>query len=177
MALIADDIWRVGRKYKIVDRIVTGMSLGEYITIDGPGEATGSEGDEYLVSKDWITSGCLVPMEEEDMGLVAPKEDMGLVAPNAVTQVQKPYELHEHVMLLTQCIAEAKRVQPVMVQRMLLNAINEKFRSPSYKKWFKEQMNLGRITQSDKTEMEKLLRTIRHSPRVPYAKSYRYNWF
>lgn len=168
MALIADDIWRVGRKYKIVDRIVTGMSLGEYITIDGPEEAIGSEGNRYLVSKDWITRGCLVPMEEEDMGLVDP---------NAVTQVQKPYELHEHVVLLTQCITEANKVQPVMVRRMLLNAINEKFRSTSYKKWFKEQMNLGHITQSDKTEMEKLLRTIRHSPRVPYAKSYRYNWF
>lgn len=177
MALITDDIWRVGRRYRIVDRDCTGMDHGDYITIKEYERATSDNGINYFVNEEWITRGFLVPMEEEDMGLVAPKEDMGLVAPNAVTQVQKPYELHEHVVLLTQCITEAKKVQPVMVQRMLLNAINEKFRSPSYKKWFKEQMNLGRITQSDKTEMEKLLRTIRHSPRVPYAKSYRYNWF
>lgn len=102
---------------------------------------------------------------------------MGLVAPQETTGQYVPQPLHPQVLLLRECIDEANKVPSIEVRRMLLNALNEKYRSTSYKKWFRQQVDSGKIQLSDQAEMEKMLREIRHSPRIPYAKSYRYNWF
>jgi hypothetical protein len=99
---------------------------------------------------------------------------MGLSFELEATQAP-PVRGEKTVNELINLIDLAKLADPHL-QDALYDCINNRYRTPSFRDYIKDLVAKGMMSEQQKLQMQTLLVGIRHKPRTPGAKAWRYQW-
>ncbi len=138
------------------------------------GSCTGEDGFTYSWTQRWIDEGELI--KEEDMGIVFDSSEEDVVPTESVSLTVEPAWGQAELSYLGKLIDMAKLVPDRVVQKNMYDCINVRYRSKAYRDHIVDMESKGNISKEQLDSMRTILVGIRHLPRTPHAKAFRYQW-
>jgi hypothetical protein len=110
-------------------------------------------------------------MERKTMGLVLPTQEVAQGAPAVIGRMGDNYLLN-----MQREFAFANTINTVHIRRAVLDGLNNRYRSTAFRTMVKGQEKSGLIDPSVVIDMKNELSKHRNEIRLPYSKSWRYQW-